>query len=63
MQVPQWVKPGFWGGVIGAIGIMIIGFGWLGWILGSTAESLAQERVNAALVLSPPSRPFASRSS
>jgi hypothetical protein len=50
MHVPQWVKPGFWGGVIGAIGIMIVGFGWLGWTLGSTAESLAQERVNAALV-------------
>jgi hypothetical protein len=50
MQVPQWVKPGFWGGVIGVIGIMIVGFGWLGWTLGSTAESLAQERVNTALV-------------
>ena len=50
MQVPQWVKPGFWGIVIGALGIMIIGFGWLGWTLGSTAESLAQERVNTALV-------------
>ena len=31
MQVPPWVKPGFWSGVIGALGIMIIGFGWLGW--------------------------------
>src|SRR5262249_3193893 len=50
MQVPPWVKPGFWGGVIGALGIMIIGFGWLGWTLGSTAETLAQDRVNAALV-------------
>jgi hypothetical protein len=50
MQVPQWVKPGLWGGVIGAIGMMIVGFGWLGWTLGSTAESLAQERVNTALV-------------
>ncbi len=50
MQVPQWVKPGFWGVVIGAIGIMIVGFGWLGWTLGSTADSLAQERVNTALV-------------
>jgi hypothetical protein len=38
------------GGLIGAIGIMIVGFGWLGWTLGSTAESLAQERVNTALV-------------
>src|SRR6516225_1707758 len=29
---------------------MILGFGWLGWTLGSTAETLAQDRVNAALV-------------
>ena len=40
MQVPQWVKPGFWGVVIGAIGMMIISFSWLGWTLGSTAETL-----------------------
>ncbi|HEY5864392.1 MAG TPA: hypothetical protein VI542_02400 [Candidatus Tectomicrobia bacterium] len=50
MHVPRWVKPGGWGVVIGAIGLMIVGFGWLGWTLGSTAESLAQERVSTALV-------------
>ncbi len=50
MQVPQWVKPGVWGAIIGAIGMMIIGFGWMGWTLGSTAETLAQDRVSAALV-------------
>ena len=50
MQVPQWVKPGVWGVVIGTIGIMIVGFSWLGWTLGSTAETLAQDRVNAALI-------------
>src|SRR4030095_3877046 len=50
MQVPQWVQPGFWGVVLGAIGIMIVGCGWLGWELGRRAESLAQERVKTALV-------------
>ena len=50
MQVPQWVKPGIWGAIIGAVAIMIIGFNWLGWTLGSTAETLAQERVTSALV-------------
>jgi hypothetical protein len=52
MQVPQGVKPGVWGAIIGAISMMIIGFGWWGWTLGSTAETLAQERVSAALVAS-----------
>ena len=49
MHVPQWVKPGFWGIVVGAIGIMIIGFSWWGWVLGSTAEREATERAGAAV--------------
>jgi hypothetical protein len=49
MKVPSWCKPAFWGVVIGAIGIMIIGFSWWGWVLGSTAERLANERVEGAV--------------
>ena len=45
MQVPQWVKPGVWGVVIGAVAIMIVGFAWWGWTLSSTAERMATERV------------------
>ena len=37
--------------VVGAVGIMIIGFSWLGWTLGSTAERIAVERSNAAVVI------------
>jgi hypothetical protein len=50
MRVPQWVKPGVWGAIIGAVTIMIVGFAWWGWTLGSTAESLAKERADAAVV-------------
>jgi hypothetical protein len=55
MRVPQWVKPAFWGVIVGALGIMIIGFSWWGWVLGSTAERLATERAGAAVtaVLAP----------
>jgi hypothetical protein len=49
MHVPQWLKPAFWGVVIGAIGIMIIGFAWWGWVLGSTAERMAKERADGAV--------------
>ncbi len=49
MQVPQWVKPAVWGGVVGALGMMIIGFSWWGWVLGSTAERMATERASAAV--------------
>jgi hypothetical protein len=50
MRVPPWVKPAFWGAVVGAVVIMIVGFSWWGWTLGSTAESLAKERANTAVL-------------
>ena len=48
---PLWFKPAAWGVIVGAIGTMVIGFMWLGWTLGSTAERLAVERSNAAVVV------------
>jgi hypothetical protein len=50
MQVPQWVKPGVWGVIVGAVGIMIIGFSWGGWTLDSTAKSMARDQANTAVV-------------
>jgi len=50
MSVPQWIKPGVWGAVIGAVAMMIIGFSWWGWTLSSTAEQMAKERTTAAVV-------------
>jgi hypothetical protein len=50
MRVPQWIKPGVWGAVIGAVAMMMIGFAWWGWTLSSTAEHMATERANAAVV-------------
>ncbi len=44
-----WLKPAVWGLVIGAVGAMIVGFSWLGWTLGSTAERVARERAEAAV--------------
>jgi hypothetical protein len=49
-QIP-WLKPAVWGVVGGAVGTMIIGFSWLGWTLGSTAERMAVERMNSAVVV------------
>jgi len=50
LQMP-WLKPAVWGVVVGAVGTMIVGFSWLGWTLGSTAERIAVERTNSALVV------------
>src|ERR671911_244597 len=49
MKVPQWCKPAFWGIVIGAVGIVILGFVWGGWVLGSTAERMAKARADEAV--------------
>jgi hypothetical protein len=49
MNVPQWLKPAFWGVVVGAVGIMILGFAWGGWVLGSTAERMAKARADEAV--------------
>jgi hypothetical protein len=49
MKVPAWFKPAFWGVVVGALGIMILGFAWWGWVLGSTAERMASDRAGEAV--------------
>jgi len=50
LQVP-WLKPAAWGVVVGSIATMFVGFTWVGWTLGSTAERMAAERTNAAVVV------------
>ncbi|HTO11489.1 MAG TPA: hypothetical protein VMQ51_07945 [Candidatus Binatia bacterium] len=50
IQVP-WLKPMLWGAVLGAVVTMIGGFGWMGWTLGTTAERMAVERANGAVVI------------
>jgi hypothetical protein len=49
MKVPPWCKPALWGVVVGALGIMILGFAWWGWVLGSTAERMAKARADEAV--------------
>ena len=50
MRVPVWIKPMFWGGVLGAIGIMIVGFSWLGWTLDHTSKRLVAEGSESAVI-------------
>jgi hypothetical protein len=44
------VKPVIWGAVIGAVAMSIVGFWVLGWTLGSSAERMARDRAEAAVV-------------
>jgi hypothetical protein len=50
MRVPVWVKPGVWGSVAGALAISILGFSQMGWTTGGSADRMATERANAAVV-------------
>ena len=54
MTTPEWLKPGIYGGFIGAAAISILGFSWGGWVTGGGAEdmakTMAQEEVTSALV-------------
>jgi hypothetical protein len=50
LQAP-WLKPAVWGVVVGAVATMIVGFSWMGWVLGSTAERVAVERSSSAVIV------------
>src|SRR5262249_26570958 len=50
IKLPSSLKPGIWGAVIGAAGISVLGFAGFGWTLGGTAERMAKERAEAAVV-------------
>jgi hypothetical protein len=44
------LKPALWGAVAGALAISVIGFSSMGWTLGSTAERMAADRAESAVV-------------
>src|SRR5277367_3641877 len=50
MKVHHGVKPAVWGAVVGAVAFTIVGFSSLGWTLGSTAEKMATQRAEDAVV-------------
>jgi hypothetical protein len=50
MQIPTWTKPAITGAIVGAIATMIVGFSQGGWYTGSSAERLAQQRADVAVI-------------
>jgi hypothetical protein len=50
MQIPTWTKPGITGAIVGAIATMILGFSQGGWYTGGSAERLAQEKAEVAVI-------------
>jgi hypothetical protein len=50
IELPHGLKPGIWGAVIGAAIKSVLGFSIFGWTLGGTAERMARERAQTAVV-------------
>jgi hypothetical protein len=50
MQVPSETKPAIWGAAGGAVALAIVGFTWGGWMTNGTANKLADERADSAVV-------------
>lgn len=50
MKFHPGVKPALWGAVAGAVAISVVGFSSMGWMLGGTAERLAADRADSAVV-------------
>lgn len=50
MQYPEWAKPALLGAACGAIVISIVGFSQLGWKTARSANDMAQERADTAVV-------------
>ena len=50
MKAHPSLKPTVWGAVAGAVAISVIGFSSMGWMLGGTAERMAVDRAESAVV-------------
>ena len=50
MQAPEWLKPGLYGAVGGAIALAVVGFNWGGWVTAGTARAMAADQSQAAVV-------------
>ena len=50
MKIPVWTGTALWGAVGGAVGFSLIGFNYMGWVLGSTAIKMSEEASKTAVV-------------
>ena len=50
MSIPTWVKPAILGGIVGAVGTLVIGFNAMGWMSESSADKLVFQKSRVAVV-------------
>jgi len=49
MEAPTWLRPAILGGIVGAIATVFVGFNQGGWMLGGSADRMAEQRSVAAV--------------
>jgi hypothetical protein len=52
MKTPEWLKPGLYGAVIGAVFVGVVGFTWGGWVTGGTSNDRAMAMSRTDVVAS-----------
>lgn len=52
MKLPSQLTPMLQGAAIGAAAVALLGFTWGGWLTGASAETLAKDRSNKAVIAS-----------
>lgn len=50
MNIPEWLKPGLCGAVVGGVIVSVGGFAWGGWMTGSSANRMAQELAHSKVI-------------
>lgn len=50
MSIPTWVKPAILGGIVGAVGTLVIGFNAMGWMSESSADKLVFQKSRVAVI-------------
>ena len=49
-KIPNWLKPGIYGAVVGALVLTTVGFAWGGWVTGATATKMAADHARREVV-------------
>ena len=50
MTTPEWLKPGIYGALIGAVFVAVVGFSWGGWVTGGAANKMASDMARDEVV-------------
>jgi hypothetical protein len=50
MKLPEWTGPAIWSAAAGAAAFSILGFNFMGWVLGSTALKMSENASKTAVV-------------